>query len=579
MNGGLDMIEYIINRFGLTRQGAIDMRKATVSSFATYSANMVPAILLMIFIDGLLTNNLKSTGFYITFSVISIMLIYVALNIEYEALYNSTYKESANLRTETAKRLSILPLSYFSKNDLSDLAQTIMSDIEAIEHAMSHSIPKIGGFFIFFPIISILMLVGNVKLGLAVILPTILSIILVIISKKVQIKGNEKYYGTLRENSEAFQETIELQQEIKSFNLSEDVRKTLYEKMDDSERIHMKSEKSLMYIIGLSRIVSSLSLAVVILVGISLFSNNEISILYLLGYLLAAMKIKDIVDASSELIAEVYYLDPRIKRIKEIRESEIQKGKEQKINKFDINLKNVSFSYDKQTNVLDNITFTANQGQVTALVGVSGCGKTSILRLISRLYDYDKGKIEIDGIDIKSISTKSLFENISIVFQEVTLFNTSILENIRIGRKNATDEEVKNAARLANCEEFINKLDKGYDTFIGENGAELSGGERQRLSIARAFLKNSPILILDEISSSLDVENEKKIQESLSKLIKDKTVIIISHRLKAVENVDKIVVIDKGVVESQGTHVELKEKSKVYKNLLKKSNLAEEFVY
>ncbi len=579
MNGGLDMIEYLINRFGLTRQGAIDMRKATISSFATYSANMIPAILLMIFIDGLLTNNLKSSGFYITFSLISIILIYIALNIEYEALYNSTYKESANLRTETAKRLSILPLSYFSKNDLSDLAQTIMSDIEAIEHAMSHSIPKIGGFFIFFPIISILMLIGNVKLGLAVILPTILSIILVIISKKVQIKGNEKYYGTLRENSEAFQETIELQQEIKSFNLSEDVRKTLYEKMDDSERIHMKSEKSLMYIIGLSRIVSSLSLAVVILVGISLFSNNEISILYLLGYLLAAMKIKDIVDASSELIAEVYYLDPRIKRIKEIRESEIQKGKEQKINKFDIDLKNVSFSYDKQTNVLDNITFTANQGQVTALVGVSGCGKTSILRLISRLYDYDKGKIEIDGIDIKSISTKSLFENISIVFQEVTLFNTSILENIRIGRKNATDEEVKNAARLANCEEFINKLDKGYDTFIGENGAELSGGERQRLSIARAFLKNSPILILDEISSSLDVENEKKIQESLSKLIKDKTVIIISHRLKAVENVDKIVVIDKGVVESQGTHVELKEKSKVYKNLLKKSNLAEEFVY
>lgn len=579
MNGGLDMIQYLINRFGLTRQGAIDMRKATISSFATYSANMIPAILLMIFIDGLLSNNLKSTGFYVIFSLISIILIYIALNIEYESLYNSTYKESANLRTETAKRLSILPLSYFSKNDLSDLAQTIMSDIEAIEHAMSHSIPKIGGFFIFFPIISILMLIGNVKLGLAVILPTILSIILVIISKKVQVKGNEKYYGTLRENSEAFQETIELQQEIKSFNLSEDVKKTLYEKMDDSERIHMKSEKSLMYIIGLSRIVSSLSLAVVILVGISLFSNNEISILYLIGYLLAAMKIKDIVDASSESIAEVYYLDPRIKRIKEIRESEIQKGKDQKINKFDVVLKNVSFSYDKQTNVLDNITFTANQGQVTALVGVSGCGKTSILRLISRLYDYDKGKIEIDGIDIKSISTKSLFENISIVFQEVTLFNTSILENIRIGRKDATDEEVKNAARLANCEEFINKLDKGYDTFIGENGAELSGGERQRLSIARAFLKNSPILILDEISSSLDVENEKKIQESLTKLIKNKTVIIISHRLKSVENADKIVVIDKGIVESQGTHTELKEKSKVYKNLLKKSNLAEEFVY
>ena len=225
------------------------------------------------------------------------------------------------------------------------------------------------------------------------------------------------------------------------------------------------------------------------------------------------------------------------------------------------------------------MSFTANQGEVTALVGASGSGKTSILRLISRLYDYDGGSILIDGKDIKDISTDSLFKDISIVFQDVTLFNTSVMENIRLGREDASDEEVRKAAELANCMDFIERLPEGFDTAIGENGAELSGGERQRLSIARAFLKDAPILILDEISASLDVDNEKKIQESLNKLIKNKTVIIISHRLKSIENVNKIVVIDNGVVETSGTHDELMNKSKVYKNLIQKTKLAEEFNY
>ncbi len=225
------------------------------------------------------------------------------------------------------------------------------------------------------------------------------------------------------------------------------------------------------------------------------------------------------------------------------------------------------------------MSFTAKQGEVTALVGISGSGKTSVLRLISRLYDYDTGSILIDGKDIKNISTESLFKNVSIVFQDVTLFNTSIMENIRLGRESATDEEVKEAARLANCMDFIEKLPDGFNTLIGENGAELSGGERQRISIARAFLKDAPVLILDEISASLDVDNEKKIQDSLNKLIKDKTVIIISHRLKSIENVNKIVVIDEGVVETSGNHDELIKDSKVYKNLIEKTKLAEAFNY
>ena len=273
------------------------------------------------------------------------------------------------------------------------------------------------------------------------------------------------------------------------------------------------------------------------------------------------------------------YIEPAIVRIKEIKNAALQEGEDTDLSSYDIEFKNVSFSYNKDAKVLKDVSFTAKQGEVTALVGISGSGKTSVLRLISRLYDYDTGSILIDGKDIKNISTESLFKNVSIVFQDVTLFNTSIMENIRLGRESATDEEVKEAARLANCMDFIEKLPDGFNTLIGENGAELSGGERQRISIARAFLKDAPVLILDEISASLDVDNEKKIQDSLNKLIKDKTVIIISHRLKSIENVNKIVVIDEGVVETAGNHDKLIKDSKVYKNLIEKTKLAEAFNY
>ncbi|WP_078142751.1 ABC transporter ATP-binding protein, partial [Streptococcus pneumoniae] len=254
-------------------------------------------------------------------------------------------------------------------------------------------------------------------------------------------------------------------------------------------------------------------------------------------------------------------------------------GDDYSLKKFDIDLKDVEFAYNKDAKVLNGVSFKAKQGEVTALVGASGCGKTTILKLISRLYDYDKGQILIDGKDIKEISTESLFDKVSIVFQDVVLFNQSVMENIRIGKQDASDEEVKRAAKLANCTDFIEKMDKGFDTVIGENGAELSGGERQRLSIARAFLKEAPILILDEITASLDVNNEKKIQESLNNLVKDKTVVIISHRMKSIENADKIVVLQNGRVESEGKHEELLQKSKIYKNLIEKTKMAEEFIY
>lgn len=571
------MKNYYKKRYALSEQGAKNLTKATLFCFLTYCINLGPMIILMGLINQLVLGNVSSTVQYIVMAILTLVFMYILLSEEYVSLFNATYKESANLRKEIAENLAELPLAYFSKHDLSDLSQTIMADVDRIEHAMSHSIPKVVGMWLFFPLMGLMMLIGNWKLGLAAIIPTLLSFLINPLAKQKEVSEYSRYFNVLRDNSELFQETIELQQEISSFNQSGKVKKTLYEKMEESERIHLKVEIVPMLAVGISSSLSYISLAVVISVGIQLLMHNEISLLYLIGYIIGAIKVKQLFDISTEGMTEMSYIEPAVMRIKEMKNAVLQEGKDTSLSSYDIEFKNVSFGYNEDTKVLKDVSFIAKQGEVTALVGISGCGKTSILRLVSRLYDYDKGSILIGGEDIKNISTDSLFRNISIVFQDVTLFNTSIMENIRLGRESATDEEVKKAAELANCMDFIEKL--GFDTTIGENGAELSGGERQRLSIARAFLKDAPILILDEISASLDVDNEKKIQDSLNKLIKDKTVIIISHRLKSIENVDKIVVIDEGAVEMSGNHNELMEHSKVYKNLIEKTKLAEAFNY
>lgn len=573
------MKKYYREKFALTEDGANNLAKATILSFIIYLINMLPAIVLMIFAREILEGVVETKSFYVIFAIVSLVLLGIFLNLEYEKLYNTTYGESASLRIGIAEQLSELPLSYFSRNNLSDISQTIMSDISTIEHAISHSIPKLYAMLMFFPIISILLLIGNVKMGLAVIIPTIFSCIFMPLLKKYQVLLDQKNFDVLRRNSESFQENIEMQLEIKSFNIVEKMKNILYSNMEEGEKVKIKSEFNMMLIIAISQIFSFVGIAIVMLVGISLIIKGEINVVYLVSYLLCAIKIKDVLDSSKEGLMEVYYITPAVNRIKEIMTQKLQKGVDTELRKYDIELKDVHFSYDKDTEVLKGVSFRANQGEVTAIVGESGSGKTSILRLISRLYDYNSGKILIDGKDIQNISTKSLFEKISVVFQDVTLFNSSIMENIRIGRQNATEDEVKLAAKLANCSEFIEKLPNGYETIIGENGLELSGGQRQRLSIARAFLKDAPILILDEIAANLDVDNENKIQESLNKLIKNKTVIIISHRMKSIENVDNIVVIDKGKVESVGTHKELLEKSKVYKKLIDKTKMTEDFLY
>ena len=573
------MKTYYKKRYALSDQGAANLSKATVYCFFTYCVNMAPMLILMALFNQLVFDVKYDLVQYIVMGILTLVFMYILLSKEYVSLFNATYKESANLRSGIAENLAELPLAYFSKHDLSDLSQTIMSDVERIEHAMSHSIPKVVGMWLFFPIMGIMMLIGNWKLGLAAIIPTFICFLINPLAKQKEVSEYSKYFGVLRENSELFQETIELQQEISSFNQSDKVKKSLYKKMEESERAHFKVELLSMIAVGLSSSLSYISVAVVIAVGIQLLANGEISLLYLIGYIIGTIKVKELFDISIEGMTEMSYIEPAVRRIKEIKSAVLQEGEDTELTSYDIEFNHVSFAYDKVSKVLKDVSFTAKQGEVTALVGLSGSGKTSVLRVVSRLYDYDGGSILIDGKDIKNISTDSLFKKISIVFQDVTLFNTSILENIRLGRESATDEEVKEAAVLANCMDFIEKLPEGFNTRVGENGAELSGGERQRLSIARAFLKDAPILILDEISASLDVDNEKKIQDSLNKLIKDKTVIIISHRLKSIENVDKIVVIDDGRVETEGSHKELLEQSKVYRNLIEKTNLAEEFSY
>ncbi|MDK8253862.1 MAG: ABC transporter ATP-binding protein, partial [Dialister micraerophilus] len=566
-------------RFALTKKGAKGLTKATMLSLIVYFIQMLPVILLMKLCDDILKGILSDAGLYSILSIIILVILYPALLKEYDLLYNATYKASANLRIDTAERMRKLPLWYFSRHNISDMTQMIMSDITGIEHAMSHSIPKVFGFIGFFICISVLMFFENLKMSIAVITPILCSFAFILLSRKMQIKIHNKYFKQLRENSEAFQETIEMQQEIKSYCLSKYINKKLNKKMDLSEKMHLIGEIKQSVIMIFSILTGYLGVGIVIITGTYLLMTEQITLVYMIGYFLASLKFKEIVDSSEENIMEILYLTPKIERIREMKNVETEEGKDFEFSNFDIELEDVEFSYEKGIKVLNGVSFKARQGEVTAIVGKSGCGKSSILKLISKLYDYDKGKIIIGGKNIKNISTDSLFKNISMVFQDVVLFNTTVYGNILIGRKDATREEVYEAAKLAGCDTFIKKLSDQYETVVGENGATLSGGERQRISIARAFLKNSPILILDEFMTNLDIETEKEIQLSLNELIKNKTVIVISHRMKSIEKVNHIVVINNGVVECEGTHEELIEKSFVYNELLNKSKMIEDFIY
>ena len=573
------MKTYLKNRFGLTDKGAEGALVAIRYSSLKTLSYMLPMFLLMYVLQGLLNlGDFSPWISVIAYVIIGLLMIFV-INRDYVTTYNETYKESANLRIEISEIIKDLPLSFYSSRDLTDLSQTIMKDVEAIEHALSHALSGFYGFIINLLIISILLLIGNLKLGLAVIVPIYISAILNFLSSKIQKKGVSSYYKEQRKSSKMFQELIDLSTEIKSYNLTEDKEKSGVEFVRSLEKEHIKTELAQVIPIVSATVVANLSLALAIYVGLNSLIDGEINILYFAGYLFASARLIDGVAAFNAFYGELMYIDSPVEKIKALRNEKIQKGKRADLKSFDIKGDKVSFSYLDDKKVIDNISFKALQGKTTALVGPSGCGKSTLIKLVARLYDYDSGKITIDGNEIKNIATQDLFKHISMVFQDVTLFNGSVMENIRLGRSSASDEEVLEAARLANCDDFVKKLPRGYETEIGENGSNLSGGERQRISIARAFLKNAEIILLDEIAASLDVENEKYIQESLNKLTKNKTVIIISHRMKSIENVDQIIVMKDGQIEDFGRHEELIERSKTYKKMIESSKKSEEFVY
>ena len=573
------MKNYLKNRFGLTDKGAEGALVAIRYSSLKTLSYMLPMFLLMYVMQGLLNlGDFSLRLSVIAYVIIALLMIFV-INRDYITTYNETYKESANLRIEISEIIKDLPLSFYSSRDLTDLSQTIMKDVEAIEHGLSHAVPGFYGFIINLIIISILLLIGNLKLGLSVIVPIYISAILNLLSSKMQKKGVSFYYKEQRKSSKMFQELIDLSTEIKSYNLTEEKEKSGIGFVRSLEKKHIKTELAQVIPIVSATVVANLSLALAIYVGLNSLIDGEINILYFAGYLFASARLIDGVAAFNQFYGELMYINSPAEKIKALRNEKIQRGNRADLKSFDIDGKNLTFSYLDDKKVIDNISFKALQGKTTALVGPSGCGKSTLIKLVARLYDYDAGEIRIDDKEIKNIATQDLFKHISMVFQDVTLFNGSVMENIRLGRSSASDEEVLEVARLANCDEFVKKLPRGYETEIGENGSNLSGGERQRISIARAFLKDAEIILLDEIAASLDVENEKYIQESLNKLTKNKTVIIISHRMKSIENVDQIIVMRDGKIEDFGRHEEIIERSKTYKKMIESSKKSEEFVY
>lgn len=565
--------------FALTEKGARGMIRASIASFCVNITYMAAMMTFFAFAKDLLADGkLSHSAFYLLAMAVIVVLMYLTLDFEYRATYNTTYAESRDMRIAIADTMKELPLGYFAKHDLSDLAQTMMQDVLDMEHAFSHAVPQAIGAGIFLVLMLIMILISHFWIGLAILIPTAVGLTIILLSKRYQKSFVKKFFDQSRKNVEIIQDAIEMQQEIRSYNLVGEKRREIHQAIRAAEKMHMQAEVGQGIPVTSAMTVVKLALASTILTVAYFMLKGQMTALYAIGYMIAATRLTSAMEGVGMNIAELFDIDVRVDRIKELKNTPVQKGREVELKNFDIEVKDLSFAYGNNP-VLNGVNFSAKQGEVTALVGPSGSGKTTMIRLLSRLYDVDRGEITIGGHSLKDIAPDCLYRQISMVFQDVTLFNGTVMENIRIGRKDASDEEVMEAARKAHCDDFIVKLPDGYQTLIGENGSKLSGGERQRLSIARAFLKDAPILLLDEISASLDVENEMAIQKSLNALMKDKTVIIISHRMKSIENVNQIVVFEEGRVNDIGRHEELMTRSKLYRNLVEKSSLTEAYVY
>lgn len=563
------MIEKLMHRYALSRRGAKDLIKGVVACTLQDISFMFPVTLLYLFVKDLLANNLKGkTLFYVIGAVVCLIVVFTITLWQYNSTFLATYVETGTRRITLAEKLRKIPLSFFSKKDLADLTSTIMADCTYLETAFSHFIPPFAGSMISTVIIAISLLFFDVKMAITSLWVLPVAIIIVVSTAKVQQKLTQKSMDAKMDAANGIQECIDTIADLKSNNAEKRYLVSLDDKIDNVEKRVLKNEFGTAVFVSCAQMVLKLGIATTALAGSALLIKGEIDVLTFFVFLLLVSRLYDPMQAALQNLAAIISTKTNVDRMNEILDHDVQSGDSKLTNNgYDITFDNVSFSYNNNEKVLDNVSFTAKQGEITALVGPSGGGKTTVSRLAARFWDATSGNITVGGMNISNVEPETLLSLYSIVFQDVTLFNTSVAENIRLGKKGATDEEVLVAAKLANCDEFVQKLANGYDTEIGENGCNLSGGERQRISIARAFLKNAPIILLDEATASLDVENETLIQTALSKLIENKTVIVIAHRMRTVENADKIVVLSDGKIAECDTPDKLMQKDSIFKHM------------
>lgn len=564
------MIEKLMHKYALSRQGAKDLIKGVIACTLQDIAFMIPVTLLYLFVKDLLANSLKGKAlFYVIGAIVCLLIVALVTYFQYNSTFLATYVETGTRRITLAEKLRKLPLSFFSKKDLADLTSTIMADCTYLETAFSHFIPPFVGSMISTVIVAISLFFFNAKMAIASLWVLPIALIIVGSSAKVQQKLSNKSMKAKMDCANGIQECIDTIADLKSNNAEDRYLVTLDKKIDKVEERALKSEFGTAVFVASAQMILKLGIATTALVGSLLLVNGEVDVLTFFVFLLLVSRLYDPMQTALQNLAAIISTKTNVARMNEILDHDIQSGDTKLTNDgYDIEFDNVNFSYNDDVKVLAGVSFTAKQGEITALVGPSGGGKTTVSRLAARFWDSSSGTITVGGMDISKIEPETLLKLYSIVFQDVTLFNTSIMENIRLGKKDATDEEVLYAAKLANCDEFANKLPNGYDTEIGENGCNLSGGERQRISIARAFLKNAPIVLLDEATASLDVENETIIQTALSRLIKNKTVLVIAHRMRTVENADKIIVLANGTVAESGTPNELMNKNALFRHMV-----------
>ena len=560
-------------KYALTDQGVKNTKKG---AFWTVIVNLVVMggmgilYLLMYGLMGTLTDGapLPGPALFLGLVIAFVILSFVTHLQQYHATYGLVYNEVKSTRLSLAERLRKLPLGYFGKRDLADLTETLMGDVNRMEHVWSHVLGYLYGAYISTAIIAVCLLVYDWRLTIACLWGVPVAFGLLFGTRKISARASERTKQAAIRVSDGIQEALENVREIRATNQEVRYLAGLNQKIDDHEKVTIQGELGTGIFVNAASVIMRLGVATTILAGASLIVSGQIDFMLLFLFLLVITRVYAPFDQSLALIAELFVSQVSADRMNEIYNTPTAEGVERFQPKgHDIVFDHVGFAYDKKK-VLDGVNFTAREGEVTALVGPSGSGKSTCARLAARLWDVTEGTIRVGGVDISTVDPEALLTDYSMVFQDVVLFDDTVMENIRLGKRGATDEEVRAAAEAANCEEFIRRLPQGYDTPIGENGAKLSGGERQRISIARALLKNAPIVLLDEATASLDVENETKVQGALSRLLAGKTVLVIAHRMRTVAGADHIVVLENGHVAEQGTPAELMERGGLYRRMV-----------